>query len=50
VLRGRLNKQVADDLGINERTVKLHRSAIMSKVGVRSVAELARLAQDAGVR
>jgi FixJ family two-component response regulator len=50
VLRGRLNKQVADDLGINERTVKLHRSAIMSKVDVRSVAELARLAQDAGVR
>ena len=50
VLRGRLNKQVADDLGINERTVKLHRSAIMSKVGVRSVVELARLAQDAGLR
>ena len=50
VLRGRLNKQMADDMRIKERTVKLHRSAIMSKVGVRSVAELARLAQDAGVR
>ncbi len=50
VLRGRLNKQMADDMRINERTVKLHRSAIMSKVGVRSVAELARLAQDAGIR
>lgn len=50
VLRGRLNKQMADDMRISERTVKLHRSAIMSKVGVRSVAELARLAQDGGVR
>ncbi|MGK6310751.1 response regulator transcription factor [Variovorax sp. DT-64] len=49
VLRGRLNKQMAGDLGINERTVKLHRTALMIKLGVRSVAALTRLAQEAGI-
>jgi FixJ family two-component response regulator len=49
VLRGQLNKQIADDLGIHERTVKLHRTAITTKVGVQSVAELTRLAQEAGI-
>jgi FixJ family two-component response regulator len=49
VVQGRLNKQIAGDLGIHERTVKLHRSALMGKLGVRSVAALMRLAQEAGV-
>ena len=49
VLRGRMNKQIAADLGIHERTVKLHRTAVTVKVGVRSVAELTRLARDAGL-
>jgi FixJ family two-component response regulator len=49
VLRGRLNKQIAGDLGINERTVKMHRTAIMTKLGVRSVAALSQLSQQAGV-
>ena len=49
VLRGRLNKQIAADLGINERSVKRHRTALMNKLGVRSVSELARLAYKAGV-
>ena len=48
VVRGRLNKQIAADLGIGERTVKLHRTAITTKLGVRSVAALTRLAQEAG--
>lgn len=48
VLRGALNKQIADELGICERTVKLHRTSIKTKVGVQSVAELAQLAQAAG--
>ena len=48
VLRGALNKQIANDLGICERTVKLHRMSIKTKVGVQSVAELAQLAQEAG--
>lgn len=43
VLRGQLNKQIAADLGIHERTVKLHRTALTTKLGVQSVAELTRL-------
>jgi len=49
VVRGRMNKQIAAELGIHERTVKLHRSAITTKVGVRSAAELATLAREAGI-
>jgi two-component system response regulator FixJ len=49
VVRGRMNKQIAADLGIHERTVKLHRTALTTKVGVRSVAELTRLAREAGL-
>jgi len=48
VVRGRLNKQIAGDLGIHERTVKLHRTAITTKLRVQSVAELTRLAEEAG--
>jgi FixJ family two-component response regulator len=47
VVRGRMNKEIAAALGIHERTVKLHRTAITSKVGVRSVAELTALAKEA---
>jgi DNA-binding NarL/FixJ family response regulator len=36
VAEGRLNKQIADDLGIQERTVKAHMSAIFEKLGVRN--------------
>lgn len=48
VLRGRLNKQIAADLGIDERSVKRHRSGLMAKLEVRSVAQLSRLAVEAG--
>ncbi len=48
ILCGALNKQIADELGICERTVKLHRTSITKKLGVQSVAEIARLAQEAG--
>jgi len=48
VLRGRLNKQIASDLGIGERTVKVHRQSLMFKLKVRSVAGLARTSQAAG--
>lgn len=48
VLRGQMNKQIAADLSIHERTVKLHRAAIMSKLGVHSVAELSKLWVEAG--
>jgi FixJ family two-component response regulator len=49
VIRGRLNKQIAADLGIGEKTVKVHRARVMSKMDVRSVAELVQLAARAGV-
>ena len=49
VVRGRLNKQIADTLGINLRTVKLHRTHLTRKLAVQSVAELTRLAEEAGV-
>jgi FixJ family two-component response regulator len=49
VLRGRLNKQIAGDLGIHERTVKLHRTSITTKLRAPSVAELTRLAHEAGL-
>ena len=49
VVKGQLNKQIAGDLGIHERTVKLHRTAITTKLRVQSVAELTRLVQDAGI-
>jgi FixJ family two-component response regulator len=49
VLRGALNKQIAGHLGIAESTVKAHRTNITTKLGVYSVAEIARLAQEAGL-
>ncbi|HVN46836.1 MAG TPA: response regulator [Steroidobacteraceae bacterium] len=49
VVQGRMNKQIAAALGIHERTVKLHRSAITTKLGVRSVAELTTLTSQAGI-
>jgi FixJ family two-component response regulator len=49
VVSGKLNKQIAADLGIVEKTVKVHRARMMEKVGVGSLAELVRLAQRAGI-
>jgi FixJ family two-component response regulator len=50
VITGQLNKQAAADLGIVEKTIKVHRARVMEKMKVRSVAELVRLAERAGVR
>jgi FixJ family two-component response regulator len=44
VVTGRLNKQIAGDLGVSEITVKVHRSQVMQKIGTRSLPELARMA------
>lgn len=49
VITGMLNKQVGGELGMAEKTVKVHRGRVMRKLGVNSVAELVRLAQKAGV-
>jgi FixJ family two-component response regulator len=44
VVRGRLSKQIAGDMGIAEATVKVHRSRAMRKMKVRSLPELGRMA------
>jgi FixJ family two-component response regulator len=44
VVTGRLNKQIAGDLGVSEITVKVHRSQVMQKMGTKSLPELARMA------
>ena len=49
VVHGRMNKQIADDLDINERTVKLHRTNLTRKLQVASVAELTQLVEEAGL-
>ena len=50
VVTGMLNKQIALELGIAEKTVKVHRGRVMEKLGVDSVAELVRLAEKAGIK
>ncbi len=49
LITGKLNKQIAYDLGITERTVKAHRSRVLEKTKVSSIAELVRLAEQAGI-
>jgi FixJ family two-component response regulator len=49
VVSGRLNKQIAYDLGRAERTVKAHRSRVMEKLRADSVADLVRMADELGV-
>jgi FixJ family two-component response regulator len=48
VVQGKLNKQIAYSLGIHERTVKLHRTSMMAKLGVYSAPELTKLWMEAG--
>ena len=49
VIAGRLNKQIAGDLGAALKTIKVHRGRVMQKLGVKSVADLVRMAQAAGI-
>jgi FixJ family two-component response regulator len=49
LISGKLNKQIAADLGTAEKTVKLQRGSLTAKLGVAAVADLVRLAQQAGV-
>jgi FixJ family two-component response regulator len=48
VVRGRLNKQIAFDLGTSERTIKAHRQSIMQKLHVHSLAEAVSIAERIG--
>lgn len=43
ILEGKLNKQIADRLGIAIRTVEVHRARVLQKMGARSSVELAQL-------
>lgn len=47
VVDGRLNKQIADDLGISIKTVKVHRANVMKNMRVRSLAELVHVCERA---
>ena len=49
VISGKLNKQIASDLGTVEKTVKVHRGRVMEKMEVNSLADLVRIAALAGV-
>jgi FixJ family two-component response regulator len=49
VVLGKMNKEIAADLNINLRTVKLHRTNITRKLNVQSVAELTRLVDEIGL-
>jgi FixJ family two-component response regulator len=49
IVAGQLNKQVAYDLGTVEKTIKVHRARIMSKMGVDSLAQLVHLADRVGI-
>jgi len=50
VVAGRLNKQIANDIGIAESTVKVHRTHLMRKMKARSLPELSRMADSLNVR
>jgi FixJ family two-component response regulator len=49
VLQGRLNKQIAFELGIAEKTVKAHRGKVMEKMEAHTIAELVHLCDTAGI-
>lgn len=49
LISGQLNKQIGFDLGISERTVKIHRHQVLVKMEADSVADLVRLSADLGV-
>jgi FixJ family two-component response regulator len=49
VVRGKLNKQIAHDLGTSERTIKAHRHAVMQKLKVQSLAEAVSMAERLGM-
>jgi FixJ family two-component response regulator len=49
LISGQLNKQVGFDLGIAERTIKIHRQHLLAKMEAGSIAELVRMAADLGI-
>ena len=49
IARGLLNKQIAGELGLSEKTVKMHRGILMNRLGLRTTADLIRMAVEAGL-
>jgi FixJ family two-component response regulator len=49
VVRGKLNKQIAHELGASERTIKAHRQQVMEKCQVQTIAELVLIAERLGM-
>ena len=49
IVAGRLNKQIAAELGTVEKTIKFHRANVMQKMGVRTLADLVKIAERAGI-
>jgi len=49
VIAGKLNKQIAFDLGTGEQNIKIHRGRVMHKMGIASVADLVRIAEKLGI-
>lgn len=49
IAKGLLNKQIAHELGLAERTVKMHRSIVMERLAARNVADIIRVAVEAGL-
>src|SRR5262245_31256657 len=49
LISGQLNKQIGFDLGITERTIKIHRHQVLAKMEANSIADLVRMADDLGV-
>ncbi|MDM8010072.1 MAG: LuxR C-terminal-related transcriptional regulator [Parasphingorhabdus sp.] len=49
IAKGLLNKQIAHELGLSERTIKMHRSILMKRLNVPSAADMVRLAVEAGM-
>ena len=50
VAEGRLNKQIAGEMGVTETTVKVHRSNMMRKIGAESIADLCRMVDQLNLR
>jgi FixJ family two-component response regulator len=49
VVTGMLNKQIAFEMGISEKTIKVHRARVMQKMQAESLADLVRLAEKVGI-
>ena len=50
IVAGRMNKQIASDLGTAEATVKVHRGRVMEKMAAKTLADLVALAAQAGIK